>query len=80
MVCYILVPLDEITPKSVSGSKGHNYPAQRSLYHEEELSSSYNGCGCRGRRKNSRGLVVRSELTGTGSTGASYPLSGMLLV
>lgn len=74
-----MAPLDDLPRKTMRDFRRHNYPAQKSLYHEEEPSSSYNGCGCQGRRKNSRGVVVRSELTGAGSTGASYPLSGMLL-
>ncbi|KAL8497588.1 hypothetical protein ACS0TY_021070 [Phlomoides rotata] len=69
----------DLSRKTICGSRRRDYLAQSSLYHEEELSSSYNGCGCRGRRKNSRGVVVRSELTGTGSTGASYPLSDIWL-
>ncbi|KAG6421205.1 hypothetical protein SASPL_117755 [Salvia splendens] len=45
------------------------------LSHEEELHRTYNGCGCRRRRKVLRDLVVRSELADAGSAGASYPSS-----
>lgn len=58
--------------ETIGGSRKNQYPFQSSLYHEEELHRTINGCGRRSRRKFLRDLVVRSELAGTGSAGASH--------
>ncbi|KAH6772323.1 Phospholipid/glycerol acyltransferase family protein [Perilla frutescens var. hirtella] len=58
--------------ETICASRKHHYPVQSSLYHEEELHRTYNGYGHCRRRAFLRDLVVRSELTGAGSTGASY--------
>ncbi|KAI3446741.1 hypothetical protein Pfo_003406 [Paulownia fortunei] len=65
--------------ETICGSRRHRYPTQSSFYHEEELNRTCNGCECCRRGKFSRDVVARSELTGTGSTGASYPLSEIWL-
>ncbi|PIN18518.1 1-acyl-sn-glycerol-3-phosphate acyltransferase [Handroanthus impetiginosus] len=52
---------------------------QRSFYHDQELSRTCNACERRRRGNFLRDVVVRSELTGTGSAGASYPLSEIQL-
>ncbi|XP_057767182.1 1-acyl-sn-glycerol-3-phosphate acyltransferase BAT2, chloroplastic [Salvia miltiorrhiza] len=61
--------------ETICGLRENNYPFQRSLYHEEELHRTYNGCGRRRRKEVLRDIVVRSELAGTGTAGASYPSS-----
>lgn len=64
----------------VCTSRRHCYQGQSSLYDEQGLNITFHDPKCSKRAIFTRDVAVRSELTGTGSTGASYPLSGMLSV
>ncbi|XP_047945485.1 1-acyl-sn-glycerol-3-phosphate acyltransferase BAT2, chloroplastic-like isoform X1 [Salvia hispanica] len=63
------------THETICGLRKKHYPFQSFLSHADELHRTYNGCGCRRRRKVLRDLVVRSELADAGTAGASYPSS-----
>lgn len=77
---HFLQHVDGLQQQKICGSRRHHYPTQSSFYYENELSRTCNGCKfCTG-GKFSRDVVVRSELASAGPTGASYPLSGLLLV
>ncbi|CAA0806481.1 1-acyl-sn-glycerol-3-phosphate acyltransferase 1-chloroplastic [Striga hermonthica] len=54
------------------------FPTRRAFYQKEDPGRILDICeSCKKSRKSSRDIVARSELTG--SSGASYPLSGTLL-
>ncbi|KAL0359835.1 UNVERIFIED_CONTAM: 1-acyl-sn-glycerol-3-phosphate acyltransferase BAT2, chloroplastic [Sesamum angustifolium] len=63
----------------VFGSRRHQYPTQGSFYHKEDICGTFNGSGSCRRGEFSRDVVVRSELTSPGPTGALYPLSEIWL-
>ncbi|KAL8037340.1 hypothetical protein ABFX02_11G033000 [Erythranthe guttata] len=65
--------------ETICSSRKQSYPIQSSLYHEVDLSTTRNNRACNERRKLPRDVAVRSELAGTGSTAASYPLSEIWL-
>ncbi|KAK4431870.1 1-acyl-sn-glycerol-3-phosphate acyltransferase BAT2, chloroplastic [Sesamum alatum] len=65
--------------ETVFGSRRHQCPTQASFHHKQEVSGTFYGSGSCRRGKFSRDIVVRSELTSAGSTGASYPLSEIWL-
>ncbi|KAK6151572.1 hypothetical protein DH2020_014207 [Rehmannia glutinosa] len=68
-----------LPPETICGSRRLLCPTQSLFYHEEKFSRTCNSNESRRRRKSSRDVAIRSELTGTGSTGASYPLSEIWL-
>ncbi|KAL0345805.1 UNVERIFIED_CONTAM: 1-acyl-sn-glycerol-3-phosphate acyltransferase BAT2, chloroplastic [Sesamum radiatum] len=70
---------DGLPHETVFGSRRHQYPTLGSFYHKEEVCGTFNGSGSCRRGTFSRDIVVRSELTSAGSTGASYPLSEIWL-
>ncbi|KAL0334078.1 UNVERIFIED_CONTAM: 1-acyl-sn-glycerol-3-phosphate acyltransferase BAT2, chloroplastic [Sesamum angustifolium] len=72
-------PADGLPHETVFRSRRHQYPTQGSFYHIEEVCGTFNGSGSCRRGEFSRDVVVRSELTSAGSTGASYPLSEIWL-
>ncbi|KAL3629601.1 branched-chain-amino-acid transaminase bat2 [Castilleja foliolosa] len=66
--------------ETIHGSRHYLFPTQSSFYHEDEPGKTCNSNkGRKKSRKFSRNIVARSELTGTGSAGASYPLSEIWL-
>ncbi|KAL6534879.1 hypothetical protein OROGR_013554 [Orobanche gracilis] len=65
--------------KTLYGSRKHLYLSQSSLDHKEEVNRTCNNYEGPKKSRNSRDVVARSELTGTGSPGASYPLSEIWL-
>ncbi|KAK4392768.1 1-acyl-sn-glycerol-3-phosphate acyltransferase BAT2, chloroplastic [Sesamum angolense] len=70
---------DGLPHETVFRSRRHQYPTQGSFYHKEDVCGTFNGSGSCRRGEFSRDVVVRSELTSAGSTGASYPLSEIWL-
>ncbi|KAL0383182.1 UNVERIFIED_CONTAM: 1-acyl-sn-glycerol-3-phosphate acyltransferase BAT2, chloroplastic [Sesamum calycinum] len=72
-------PADGLPHETVFGSRRHQYPTQGSFYHKEDICGTFNGSGSCRRGEFSRDVVVRSELTSPGPTGALYPLSEIWL-
>ncbi|KAL0340040.1 UNVERIFIED_CONTAM: 1-acyl-sn-glycerol-3-phosphate acyltransferase BAT2, chloroplastic [Sesamum radiatum] len=70
---------DGLPHETVFGSRRHQYPTQGSFYHKEDICGTFNGSGSCRRGEFSRDVVVRSELTSPGPTGALYPLSEIWL-
>ncbi|GFP94113.1 1-acyl-sn-glycerol-3-phosphate acyltransferase 1 chloroplastic [Phtheirospermum japonicum] len=65
--------------ETIHGSRRYIFPTQSSFYNEDPSKTCNGNKGCKKSRKFSRNIVARSELTGTGSEGASYPLSEIWL-
>ncbi|KAL6539340.1 hypothetical protein OROHE_011111 [Orobanche hederae] len=69
---------DGLPHKTLYGSRKHLYLNQSSLDHKEEVNRTCNNYEGPQKSRKSRDVVARSELAGTGSPGASYPLSELV--